>query len=176
MSDILTQIMNEQDPVSKLIGKIPGFSGYMERSTRRSADKLAREAIAAQYESLYKKLSAIQSDLISSGGIEFLDDTEKAAIQIRRFTDRIRNATYGYSGFFDSVKVDAQDIEAMYHFDLAFVQIGEHLGNEMDTLANNLANSEGLPAFIRNLTILARELNETFDKRNDLLAKPEAAA
>lgn len=176
MSDILTEIMNDRDPVSKLIAKIPGFAGYMDRSTRRSADKLLRDAIADQYEKLYKKISAIQTDLISAGGIEYIDDVEKAAIQIRRFADRIRNASYGYSGFFDSIKVESQDIEAMYHFDLAFVQVGEHLNGELDTLAGNLTNTEGLPAFIRNVATLSRDLNDTLDKRNDLLAKPDAAA
>lgn len=176
MSDILTMIMNDRDPVSKLIAKIPGFSGYMDRSSRRTADKLLRDTIANQYESIYKKISLIQTDLIANGGIEYIDDIERAAIQVRRFTDRLRNATYGYSGFFDGIKVDAEEIGEMYHFDLAFVQIGEHLNTELETLSGNIGNSEGLPAFIRNVTTLSRELNETFDKRNDLLNKPEAAA
>lgn len=175
MTDILNRVLNDQDPLKKLVGKIPGFSGYINRENRRSADKLLRESIAAQYETIYKKISAIQVDLISNGGIEFLDDAEKASLQIRIFTDRIRNATYGYSGFFDSVKIDENDINAMYAFDLAFVETGEKLSSELDSLAGNITNSEGLPAFIRNIAFLAKQLNEAFDQRNNLLSKPEAS-
>lgn len=176
MTDILNRVLGDQDPLKKLVSKIPGFTGYINRENRRSADKLLREAIAAQFETIYKKISAIQTDLIANGGIEYLDDVEKAALQIRIFTDRIRNATYGYSGFFDSVKIDENDISAMYSFDLAFVETGEHLSAELDTLAGNIANTEALPAFIRNVTFLARQLNDTFDTRSSILTKPEEAA
>jgi hypothetical protein len=98
MSDILGRIREEQDVFGKLLGKIPGFSGYFDRDQRRSADKLLRETIAARYEEQHRRISSLQRDLISQGGIAYVDDLEAAAIKLRQFIDRVRTASYGYAG------------------------------------------------------------------------------
>src|SRR5437868_1780211 len=85
MSDFFQRVTGDQDPLKKLASFIPGFSGYVERENRRAADKLMRDTIARRFEELYKRLSALHADLISQGGIEFIDDMEKAALQIRTF-------------------------------------------------------------------------------------------
>jgi len=35
MSDLFDQVTSDQDPIKKLMSKIPGFKGYIERATRR---------------------------------------------------------------------------------------------------------------------------------------------
>ena len=40
MSDIYNIVNDDRDPIKKLIGKIPGFKGYLEQVDRRSSDKL----------------------------------------------------------------------------------------------------------------------------------------
>ena len=74
MIDILQRVMDEKDFLKKLVEKIPGFKGYVERSDRRIADKLVRESIADRFDSLWKKISAIQRQAISDGNIEIIDD------------------------------------------------------------------------------------------------------
>ena len=106
MSDLFNRITEDQDIFRKLLSKIPGFSGYVERENRRAADKILRETIADRYEELWKRVSSLQTDLISSGGLEYIDDMERAAIKIRQFIDRIRHASYGYSTFFNATKVN----------------------------------------------------------------------
>ena len=106
MSDFFGRVTSDQDPFKKLVSFIPGFGGYIERDNRRAADKLLRDTVARRFEELYKRLSALQTDVISQGNIEYVDDMEKAALLIRTFTDKIRNASYGYSGLFDAVKIN----------------------------------------------------------------------
>ncbi len=169
MSDFFQNIVGDQDPLRKLMSYIPGFGGYIERSNRRSADKLVRDTVARRFEELYKRTSALQTDLISQGGIEFVDDMEKAALQIRTFADKIRNATYGYSGFFDAVKINEEELAKLYAFDNAFFQIGDQISQALDTVEGALGNTEALPATIRNLTTLARQAVQTFDRRYEVI-------
>ena len=117
MADFLGQVTNEQDFFKKILGKIPGFSGYVDRQNRRSADKLLRDTIANHFESLWQRISTVQKDMLSAGGIENVNDVEAAALKIRQFIDRIRNAAYGYAGFFDAVKIDSKALAAIYQFD-----------------------------------------------------------
>ena len=168
MSDFFGRVTGDQDPFKKLASYIPGFSGYIERQNRRAADKLLRDTVARRFEELYKRLSALQADLISQGGIEYVDDIEKAALQIRMFTDKIRNATYGYSGLFDAVKINEAELAKIYAFDAAFFDIADQLKNAMDTVEASLGATEGLPAAIRNLVTLARQAVSTYEQRYEI--------
>ena len=52
MSDLFDQVTQDQDPLTKLASKIPGFGGYIERESRRAADKLLRESTADRYQEI----------------------------------------------------------------------------------------------------------------------------
>ena len=82
MSDFFGRVIGDQDPLKKLASHIPGFNGYIERENRRAADKLLRDTVARRFEEQYKRLSAIQTDILSQGDIEYMDDIEKAALLI----------------------------------------------------------------------------------------------
>jgi ABC-type enterochelin transport system substrate-binding protein len=170
MSDFFQRVTSDQDPLKKLASYIPGFSGYVERENRRAADKLMRDTIARHFEQQYKRLSALQADLISQGGIEYVDDLEKAALQMRIFTDKLRNATYGYSGLFDSVKINQDELAKIYAYDAAFFDTVEAIKNAIDTVEANLGNTDGLPAVIRNLVTLTRQAVDAFDRRYEVFS------
>lgn len=169
MSDFFDKVTGDQDIFKKLLSNVPGFSGYIERENRRSADKLMRDTVARRFEELYKRLSNLQGDLIANGGISFVDDMEKAAIQVRMFADKIRNATYGYAGFFDAVKVNEDALAKLYAFDSAFFDIADQLNAALDTIEASLGDQEALPGAIRNLVSLARQATETFDRRHETI-------
>jgi len=170
MTDFFQRVTSDQDPLKKLASFIPGFKGYVERENRRAADKLMRDTIAHHFEELYKRLSALQADLISQGGIEYIDDIEKAALQIRTFTDKVRNATYGYAGLFDSVKINEDELAKIYAYDSAFFETADAIKNAIDTLEANMENTEGLPAVIRNLVTLSRQAVDAFDRRYEVFS------
>jgi len=167
MTDFFEKVTSQADPFKKLIGYIPGFSGYVERQNRRDADKLVRDTVANRFEEQWKRVSNLQSDLVSGGMIQYVDDLEKAAIQLRTFIDRITMAPRGYSGLFDAVKINEKELEALYQFDAAFFDLAEQVKTGVDNLEASLADEAALPAAIRNLTTLARLANETYDRRTE---------
>jgi hypothetical protein len=168
MADIFDQVTNQEDFFRKILSKIPGFSGYVERTNRRSADKLLRDTIADHFEALWQKISSLQRDMVSSGGIEKVQDIESAAIKIRQFIDRIRNAAYGYAGFFDAVKVDAKALGLIYQHDLQLL----NLENEVDRAIDNVTSSlgtDGQPAAVRNLVSVSQQCLDAFEKRKEVI-------
>ena len=63
MSDqIYEKVSSEMDPFKRIMRKIPGFSGYIERQARRDSDKLLRETLAESFEQLWQRISALQRD------------------------------------------------------------------------------------------------------------------
>ena len=168
MSDLFEQVTNAQDAFKKLASKIPGFNGYVERQNRRAADKLLRETVAARYEELYTRASTLQADLVANGMLTFVDDMEKAVIKIRTFIDKIGMASYGASGLFDAVKINEPELAKLYAFDNAFFDLADQTRAALDNVEASLADEEALPAAIRNLTTLARQAVETFEKRGEV--------
>ncbi len=168
MSDILGRIREEQDVFGKLLGKLPGFNGYFDREQRRSADKLLRDTVAARYEEQWRRISALQRELISQGGLAYVDDLEAAAIKLRQFIDRVRTASYGYAGFFDAVKIQSEALEKLYQYDLWLLSLVDEISRAIDNVEASFG-TDGLPAAIRHLTSLAQESVEAFNKRSEAI-------
>ncbi|MDO9087831.1 MAG: hypothetical protein Q7U53_16615 [Anaerolineaceae bacterium] len=168
MSDLFNRITDDQDVIRKLFSKIPGFNGYVERENRRAADKILREAVANRFEELWQRISSIQNDLISTGGLEFIDDLERAAIKIRQFIDRIRHASYGYSPFFNATKVKEEELANVYEFDLALLETADGVGRAIDNVESSLG-TDGLPAAIRHLTSLSQQTIDVYNRRSEVL-------
>ena len=78
MSDLFNRFTENQDVIKKLLSKIPGFDGYIERQNRRATDKILRKTIADGYEELWQKISSLQIELLNSGGLSYRDDVERA--------------------------------------------------------------------------------------------------
>ena len=168
MSDLFDQVISHQDALRKLLGKIPGFSGYFERENRRSSDKILRDTVAGAYEKVWNRISALQRDLISQGAIYMIDDLEAAAVKIRQVIDRIQKASYGYSGFFDAVKINEKELELLYNYDLAMMTNVDAASQAVDNVETSIG-TDGLPASIRNLISVADRCVEVMDKRSEVI-------
>ena len=167
MEDFFQKVTSQQDPFKKLASFIPGFKGYIERQNRRDADKVLRDTVARRFEDQWRRTSQLQSDMVSNGQIAFVDDIEKAAIKLRTFIDKISTAPRGYSGMFDAVKINEKELESIYQFDAAFFDLAEQVGRGLDNVEASLGDPAALPAAIRNVTTLARQAVETYNRRSE---------
>jgi hypothetical protein len=167
MDQFFEKVTSQQDPFKKLMSYIPGFGGYVNRQNRRDADKLLRDTVARRFEEQWKRASQLQSDMVSNGMIAYVDDMEKASIQLRTFIDKISTAPRGYAGLFDAVKINEPELEAIYQFDAAFFDLAEQVGRGLDNVEASLADEAALPAAIRNVVSLARMAVETYNRRSE---------
>ena len=162
------KVTSDMDPFKQILAKIPGFGGYMERQSRRDADKLLRETIASRVDEQHQRVSALQRDFISDGQIAYVDDLEAAAIKLRTFGDRVRRATRGYSGLFDAVKINEAELAQLYQYDAAMLEMVDEVERAIDNVEMSIG-SDGLDASIRNLVINARQLDVVFDRREEVI-------
>jgi hypothetical protein len=174
MSDLFETVKGGQDIFKKLLSYVPGFSGYVERTNRRAADKLLRDQVALKYSELAARTSRMQKDIADAGQIDFLDDIDSAGLKLRTFTDRIKNASYGYSGFFDTVKINEKELAQIYTFDAAFFELGAQISSGLDNVEAAIG-SDGLKAAIRAVSDLARQAGETYDHRYQIITGSGAA-
>ena len=114
------------------------------------------------------RTSRLQKDFADAGQIDFVDDIDSVGLKLRTFADRVRTASYGYSGFFDAVKVNEKELEKIYTFDMAFFELANQINSGLDNVEAAIG-SDGLKAAIRAVNDLARQANETFDKRYEVI-------
>jgi len=169
MEEFFQKVTSQQDPFKRLGSLIPGFKGYIERQNRREADKLLRDTVARRFDEQWKRASQLQVDMVSQGMIAYVDDMERATLQLRTFIDKISTAPRGYSGLFDAVKINEQELEAIYQYDAAFFDLGEQVGRALDNVEASLGDEAALPAAIRNLISLARTAVETYNRRSEVV-------
>ncbi len=170
MTDLFEQITGDQDVFKKIASKIPGFSGYIERQNRRAADKLLRETIANRFEELYRRISEVQTDFVSQGELMYVDDLEKAALKVRTFIDKVRRASYGYSGFFDAVKINEEELARVYAYDAAMLDLVDQVGRAIDNVEASMGG-EGLQAAIRHLVGQTQECLTVFNRRDEVMSQ-----
>jgi hypothetical protein len=165
---IFGKVSSDLDPIKRILSKLPAFGGYVERQTRRDADKLLREAVASRFEEQWQRISGLQRDLINQGQISYVDDLEAAAIKLRTFADRVRRAPRGYSGLFDAVKINEEELNEIYRYDADMLDVAEEVGRAVDNVESSIG-SDGLPAAIRHLTSLARQAVQIYERRDEVV-------
>jgi hypothetical protein len=166
--DPLKKVTSTEDLLGKLRSTVAGFIGYVEQNQRREADKILREAVADRYEKQWSRISAVQRDLISESKIEWVDDLEAAAIKLRAFIDRVRTAAYGYAGFFDHVRIGNDELAQLYQYDMALLEHADTLAAAVDNVEASVG-SEGMPAAVRNLTMVSGDAVNLFDRRHETI-------
>ena len=168
MSDLFETVQGGQDIFKKLLSNVPGFKGYVERTNRRAADKLLRDQVALKYKELSERASRLQKDIADADQLDFLDDVDAIALKLRTFSDRIKNASYGYSGFFDAVKINEKELAQIYAFDAAFFDLANQISSGLDNVEAGIG-ADGLKAAIRAVNTLARQVGETYDRRYQII-------
>lgn len=166
---LLGKVQGDMDFFKKILDKIPGFKGYVERQARRDSDKLLRDTIFKRFRELEGRVSEIQRDFISHGELQYVDDLEASAVRLRTFADRVRTAPRGYSSLFEAVKIGEAELQKLYEYDATLLGMGDAVGRALDNVQASIG-TDGLPAAIRNLETVARQCVEAYDRREEVVA------
>lgn len=173
--DMFDKIESESTGLGKLLSKIPGFDGYMERSRRREADQVLRETIANRLEQARLQVSNIQQDM-SRDIIKAIDHAEpigRVDTRLQGLIGKIKDAPEGYAGFFDAVKVKEDDLAQLYSFDEAMLGFADEIGAAIDALEKSVDDNGDIEFSIRELDRILKDANETYNSRQELLSGVE---
>ncbi|MCD6360907.1 MAG: hypothetical protein J7M38_08570 [Armatimonadetes bacterium] len=163
--DFHDRIEADENALQKLAKQIPGFEGYFEQQNRRAADKLLREHLCAQLDGIVEELEKVAGEWSRAGQLDDLDDLERVAGRLRRAGDKLRYADYGYTGFFDAVKIDEDDLQRFYEYDLSLRDFIGDVSAQVKALADADDHQKGLQA-----------LNEAIEALADMIEERERVA
>lgn len=166
--EIFQNVTGDMDFFKKILSKVPGFKGYVDRQSRRDSDKLLREMVFNRFRELEGRVSSLQREFISHGEIQYVDDLEASAIKLRTFADRIRTATRGYSSLFEATKIGSEELSKIYQYDAAFLDSVDEIDRAIDNVQGSVG-TDGLPASMRNLESVIAQCIVAFDRREEIV-------
>jgi hypothetical protein len=166
--EIYGKISSDMDPLKKILKKVPGFSGYIERQNRRDSDKMLRDITADRLEEQWGRVSALQREFISQGEIRYVDDLESAAIKLRTLADRVRRAPRGYAGIFDAVKINEEELGRLYTYDAALLDSVDEISRAIDNVEMSVG-TDGITASLRNLSSVSQDAVEAYNRRQEVV-------
>src|SRR5208283_5361024 len=174
MSDKNDELSNVQGQMSlpeKIAAFIPGFRGYKEKELRRESDRLIRNHLYLKLSIEKTDLREIEQKLADRRYFDVLTDMDRLLAKMDRVVEKINHASYGYSGFFDAVKVKEDNLDHMIDFDSKLIDGVNALTTEIDAFKADLASgvTTNLKTRVQNVTDKLESLEGTFDQRNEVI-------
>lgn len=174
MSDQFVDAAKERmGTIERLLKGLPGIGGYIDKELRRDADKRVRELIAQELEVQKQALLEIQRMLLDGKGLLWLDNIDQAVQKLQILADRIKTASYGYSGLFDPVKIREEALDALHRFDQAMAGRVADVRVAIMNLRTAVNEGGDIGAATRKLTDLLADLNNLYTKRHEAVLSPD---
>ena len=121
---------------------LPGFRGYKLKEQRREADRIVRNYIYASMERSRDDLTTCLQALSDNKLIELLEPTNRLIAKVDRVAEKINHASYGYTGFFDSVRIEEPDLDRMLGYDSQLMDLARKASEMTTSLRNNLTQNK----------------------------------
>jgi len=167
--DDLDRAKDEMGGIERFLSKLPGIKGYREKEMRRDADKQLRDTLARRLETRRRKLTGMQGDLLTSGGIQWMDDVERVVGRLQLLIDRIKTAAYGYAPLWALNRVREDDLQRIVDFDQSLFDEVERLYEAIGDLEKAVQVNDGIKEALQFLGDLLNGLNDTFSRRADVI-------
>ena len=171
VSDLYDKIQGEGGGLGKLLEKVPGLSGYMEKSRRREADQLLRETVSARLDEARLQLSRTHQELSRDiiKAMDYAEDLGRTDNRLMGLIGKIKDAPQGYAGFFDAVKVKEDDLARLYAFDESMIGHADQIAADVAALEKATLDDGDIRGALRGLDSAVREANDIFNSRNEVL-------
>lgn len=113
----LERVQESEKFLERLMLMLPGFRGYQAREQRREADKIVRNYIYDLLEHSRDDLMRCFQVLNDNKATELLEPMNRTVATLDRVAEKVNHASYGYSGFFDSIKIEQPELDNMLAHD-----------------------------------------------------------
>lgn len=169
--DLYAEAKKQMRLGERMVAAIPGFRGYKEKELRRESDKLIRNHLHLKLSESKDDLKTVFQKLSDRRYFDVITDMDRLMAKVDRITEKVNHASYGYSGFFNIIKVTEENLDRMIDFDNKLVDEAEGLATDVDAFKAEITKGETKNAKerIQNITDKIEAFEETFDKRAEAI-------
>ena len=130
--------------LERLARVVPGVGRYQDREGLRETDKQVRVHLADLLGELNRIVEGAERRLTEVGRLDRLPALARVARRLSTLADRIRYASYGFTGVFNLHKIRETELAALHRFDLDLLEAVPRLRERLMALAD-AADEAGFP-------------------------------
>jgi hypothetical protein len=169
--DVYAQAKSQMRLSERIAAALPGFRGYKEKELRRESDKLIRNHLTLKLSKGKDNVRSISQRVVDKRYLDVLPDIDRLVAKMDRITEKVNHASYGYSGFFDTVKIKEDNLDQMISYDNQLLDGVNSLTDAIDQLKTQLVGGDytNLKDKIQGVTDRFDMLEDAFDKRQEVI-------
>ena len=167
LENLKKRISESRDLVDRIITKMPGYSGYVEKGEMNEADRVVRGFIAERFLQYKRIVEAVTREYSGQGNMTLLVDLDSLNSVLEKLYKKCAYADYGKTGAMSHVTVSQADSDKILEFDWRMIAKADELEPEMVKFEG--AAPEELEAEIKRVRKLLDEFEKSFDQRNNVL-------
>jgi hypothetical protein len=169
--DVYSDVKGQMRLSERIAAFLPGFRGYKEKEIRRESDRLLRNHLYLKLSAAKTDLKAISQKIADRRYFDVMTDMDRLQAKMERVVEKINHASYGYSGFFDAVKVKEEALDRMIAFDNKLIDYVTALSTEIDAFKADMANgvTSNMKTHVQAVTDKLEALENTFDSREEVI-------
>lgn len=167
MGDMRDRVRGDENWFQRLAESLPGFEGYREREIRRAGDRLVRDHLVNMLDQQRRRLE----QLMGESGTRNIAVTSRIGRTQRRLTtvhDRIDHTDYGYTGFFDAAKIDTDELDALYEYDVDLIRDVEQMEDILHGIEQSMDDTDELEEQLDEMDTAIDDLEKKFKKRKEV--------
>lgn len=167
----MERVQGSEKPLERLMLILPGFRGYKLREQRREADRIVRDYIYRALQHSRNDLMICMQSLSDTTARELMEPTNRLIARVDTVAEKINRASYGYSGFFDSVKIEEPELENMLAYDTKLMDSVRKIGDAITTFRTDLSQGklENAGTSLQALDTSVSSLESVFDQRKAVI-------
>jgi len=155
--DVYSNVKGQMRLSERIAAAIPGFRGYKEKELRRESDRLIRNHLSLKLSATKDDLKQIFQKISDRRYFDVLTDMDRLVAKIDRITAKIDHASYGYTGFFNAIKVNEENLDRMIDFDNQLIESVDTLNGEVGAFKAELTSGDTKNMKNRILTPLIKD-------------------
>jgi hypothetical protein len=169
--DVYAQAKSQMRLSERIAAALPGFRGYKEKELRRESDKLIRNNLTLKLSKAKDNVRSIAQRISDKRYLDVLPDIDRLTTKMDRITEKVNHASYGYSGFYDIVKIKEESLDRMIAFDNQLLDEVDALTASIEDLKVQLlsGNYSNQKDKIQTISDKFELLEDSFDKREQVI-------
>jgi hypothetical protein len=138
----LERVQESEKLLERIMLIVPGFRGYQLREQRREADKIVRDYIYRSLELSRDDSTRCLQLLSDNKATELIEPMNRLTAKLDRIAERINHASYGYSGFFDSIKIEEPELDQMLTYDTQLMELARKVATVATSFKGELEQNK----------------------------------
>jgi hypothetical protein len=167
----LRKVEEEKRLLERIETFIPGFRGYKQKEVRREADKLVRNKLYQELKQSENRLKDVLRELVDHKLTAVLEDVDRLIAKFDEASEEMHHASYGYSGFYDAVKIEEDDLDRMIDFDTKLLENVKGIGGKVKTFEQDVMNErfDSSTTHIEEIRSALDQLESIFIERRNII-------